>query len=721
MHYSAAFQLPFLVVSYSAITVVFALILACVAATIALALFFRARQQWQESFWKRCVCSLFLAAAVCGMHYLGLGGTSYRVQRGVNSEVLRQNTQNTRLIIAISVMCAAIIVLSLLLAILDFRTRVQMKAKAKNIVLASVAFDENGKILVKPDGTIPMQIMQTDANLQGLIGLLDPRMSSFQWLYQMSFCWSSAVVPYVPRILKAKAAKGTFADPAVVAAGSGKEALEKWSFRARFIEAAVLLAHSLDLSVDSIGVLFDRVLTTGTKVFQPQEEAEKFTPRRTDDESSIHGITMKLGASEGVMCFLAREIGKGKPASADMGGDQSKQIDTIDYYLERGWRLAETRFFSKLLADHMGVSKVEMDVYLNACKTYAKRGTQPVVQEGGVYLGMFGVRPTIGDDPNIDVLVYNFARHQIPAYRLPDIQMPLNGRCKNWLAEAAGMTMGELLDKCNDGLAAAETASRMSTASVDDTEVFFDFLAALAVSLESLTTALRVWPTVSYLARLYPELIELPCSETDDKRPAQMIMLSCILPAPEAKLSPVQTRASGIQVPNLNDSRREWDKPPAPFVYTPWNLFCRSQTMILRGGLADQVSKSLSQEIGRMYTAPAADLAAEIAMEDKGAVNPFSDGSGGGLLSANTRRHLRRPQELRSNSSTDEKSISERDSISTLQTGQRKKASPEQAIRGAIGNFVGGKNQQIAEEDEEMQDLGTTTGAYASVRARADK
>ncbi len=61
-------------------------------------------------------------------------------------------------------MCGAIILISILLAIADYRTRVQMKAKAKNIVLASVAFDDNGKILVKPDGTIPMQIMQTDTD-----------------------------------------------------------------------------------------------------------------------------------------------------------------------------------------------------------------------------------------------------------------------------------------------------------------------------------------------------------------------------------------------------------------------------------------------------------------------------------------------------------------------------------------------------------------------------
>lgn len=67
------------------------------------------------------------------------------------------------LTIAISVMCGVIIFVSLLLAALDLRTRIQMKATSKNIVLASVTFDDSGKILVKPDGTIPMQIMQTDA------------------------------------------------------------------------------------------------------------------------------------------------------------------------------------------------------------------------------------------------------------------------------------------------------------------------------------------------------------------------------------------------------------------------------------------------------------------------------------------------------------------------------------------------------------------------------
>lgn len=49
-----------------AVTVVFSLILAVVAATVALFLFFRLRAQWQDSWWKRGLCALILATAVCG-------------------------------------------------------------------------------------------------------------------------------------------------------------------------------------------------------------------------------------------------------------------------------------------------------------------------------------------------------------------------------------------------------------------------------------------------------------------------------------------------------------------------------------------------------------------------------------------------------------------------------------------------------------------------------
>lgn len=45
---------------------VFAIVIACLAAVVALFAFFTFRAQWEDSFWKRCLCSLVLTTAVCG-------------------------------------------------------------------------------------------------------------------------------------------------------------------------------------------------------------------------------------------------------------------------------------------------------------------------------------------------------------------------------------------------------------------------------------------------------------------------------------------------------------------------------------------------------------------------------------------------------------------------------------------------------------------------------
>jgi hypothetical protein len=724
MHYSASFQLPYLTVSYSAVTVVFAAILACVASTAALALFFRARVQWQDSFWKRGLCSLFLASAVCGMHYLGLGGTSYMAKSGIDPNLLSSgDVQSTKLIIAISVMCGVIILIAIILALIDYRTRRDLKAKAKQVVLASVAFDEHGKILVKADGTIPMQVMQVDTDFKNITAQFDPRMSTFQWLYQLSFCWTNSVTPYVPRITAAASqrGKGTFQEPSMIDKKSNA------AFRGRFVEAAVQLAHSLDLSVDSIGVLFDRVLQTGTKAITP-EEVEKMGYPYPADEESVHGITLRLGTSEGVMVFLAREIGKGKPKSADFPNRQiqagAPETDTVQHYLENGWRLAETRFFSKSLADAMGVNKPEMDIFLSACKTYAKRGTQPVVQEGGVYLGLFGVRPTGSHDGGLDVLVYNFARHQIPAYRLPDVSTPLSASCSRFIEECANATLADILNRCNDTLARAEGSDAGSFKSRPDSEeddVFYDFLAALAVSLESLSTACRCWPDLPYLAKLHPTLLELPCSDFDDKRPATMLMMNVILPAPEARLTPVQTRASGIQVPGLDSNRRAEDRPPSPFVYTPWNLFARAQTMILRGGVYRDIAKSYAQELSRLYPAQARDVLAELDAADKAPMSPTSPTDPGNPFTDvpqlnNSRRNKgRRPSTTGAITHLDE--IEKLDSNATLQDppAGRKSRPTTSAEPGTLRGPFGKEN-----EVPRLAPGAKGPPIYAGVRNRAD-
>jgi len=248
------------------------------------------------------------------------------------------------------------------------------------------------------------------ADPQRVLAELDPRQPTFQWLYQLSFNWH-LVRPFVPRISQAVAdrGRGNIKNPEKTSASTW----ETTAFRGRFLEASVLLAQQLGLSVEALGNLFDRVLTTGTRVHLDEDKGEKTGTR--DDESSIHGITLKLQTSEGVLLFLVREISGAKPLSYDYPNQDHGEIqsfDTIEYWHQRGFRLTDTRFYARTLADHMGVSKSEMDVFLGACKTYARRGIRPVVQTGGTYLGLFAVRPSNALH-GLDVLVYNFARHQV--------------------------------------------------------------------------------------------------------------------------------------------------------------------------------------------------------------------------------------------------------------------------------------------------------------------
>ncbi|WVO13480.1 hypothetical protein L204_101100 [Cryptococcus depauperatus] len=311
-----------------------------------------------------------------------------------------------------------------------------------------------------------------------------------------------------------------------------------------------------------------------------------------------------IGARDGVMLFLVREIDAGHPAAwdrPDADRAQLRSVDSVEHYTSRGYRMAETRFFSATLADRFAVSKAEMDVFLSACKTYAKRGTRPVVQPTGAYLGLFGVRPT----HNLDVLVYNFARHQIPAYRLPDVAYPLAPAVKAYVRELAHAPMDEVLARCRQG----------------GDEVVVDFLAALCAAMEALTTALRCWPTLPHLATLSPEILDIPAD--GDGSGAQMVVLEVVLPAPDGRLTPVQSRASGVQAPDVS-GRDAGDKPPAPFVYTPFSLFAKSQDMLLRARACADFERSARGDLGRVYPLVPVDVAGE-----RGE-NPFGGGGRSG-------------------------------------------------------------------------------------------
>ncbi|KAL8751552.1 MAG: hypothetical protein Q9199_006338 [Rusavskia elegans] len=152
MHYLGQGGIANYYVSYSWPYVLGSAFIAVTAATIALGVFFYLKHNWIKNWWKRALCAALLAAAVSGMHWVATVGTTYRLRRESRkaSGLGRQGT-------VIIVLCLALgcCITLMTFAVIGQRVRSRSANQAQQVVLASVIFDTEGKLLVNPEGTLP--------------------------------------------------------------------------------------------------------------------------------------------------------------------------------------------------------------------------------------------------------------------------------------------------------------------------------------------------------------------------------------------------------------------------------------------------------------------------------------------------------------------------------------------------------------------------------------
>lgn len=104
-----------------------------------------------------------------------------------------------------------------------------------------------------------------------------------------------------------------------------------------------------------------------------------------------------------------------------------------------------------------------------------------------------------------------------------------------------------------------------------------------------------LWPNINDIARLSPEILNVPSSEGFE--PAQLIVLEVVLPKTIYGASEEVGKESA-EMQEVTSVRRKQpaivNEPPAPFTFTPFSLFSSAQTMMIRGqaseGFARQVS-----------------------------------------------------------------------------------------------------------------------------------
>ena len=365
------------------------------------------------------------------------------------------------------------------------------------------------------------------------------------------------------------------------------------SFRDRFVESALLLAHELGLPYHSIGLLFDKTIRTGRRALETgsygTEDLEE-SKSTGDDDVSVYSVPYITHTQEGAMLVLVREV-------SGVGHD------TVENYLGKGYRFSEIRFLYSVIAQKLGMDRMEASGLLKELKVYAKRGSKPLVQPGGVYVSLFAARPSQVTQNERDILVYGFSRHQIPAYRLPDIE-ELTPHIRQWIAESAGKSVEYVRNKAftealsynHDGqfhetlMTVLNEESSLDSVFDTKTELAV-FQTSLFVAIDAMCLALKDLSQMAELGKLSMEIVDTPSSVDDTTRPAHTILFHATVPAMTASSSHDEL---------IPDYGTNFSTVPT-FVFTPYTLFSKAQTALLRGKGSKHFTRDVQLELSKRY------------------------------------------------------------------------------------------------------------------------
>ncbi|QIW96988.1 hypothetical protein AMS68_002506 [Peltaster fructicola] len=362
-----------------------------------LVLFYTWRDKWISALWKRVPCAVFLAGGVSAMHFTATVGCKYRLKSLAQPGALQQT--DVQVIIA-SALCgtAALITLG---AVTLTRYRIWLRRqKAKKIMLLCVAFDENDRMLVTTEGVLPAYEISDKYNAANFSETFDTAHTVFHWCFRVSFNWSS-VAELISRmkvhVAKYKSEQSQEAPRPASSASSTVYDPSSFSdynviFREQFCIAASNLATLLHLPLDKIGVLYDKIIETGTWAAD-----EWRAPRNLNDiEMNLHKPVV---FGRGQALVLVSHV------SASMN----------DKLLNAGYKFATFQNVGRTIAESLQIPIEVVEAYYNDMRRYITNLRS--LERRGTWLGFFAAVP-LPHNRGFEVAVSRFDQNQ-----LPDVQI----------------------------------------------------------------------------------------------------------------------------------------------------------------------------------------------------------------------------------------------------------------------------------------------------------
>lgn len=456
MHYLAQAGIANYTNLYHPAYVVGSATVAVIASIAALGTFFYLRAAWTDSWWKRLLCALLLSAGVSGMHWLGTVGTEYKLKDVGSSPTDKLSRGAT--VVVVLVLSISTCILLLTIAIIARSQVLQNADKAKQIVLASATFDYSGRIMVKPEGSLPSQTITdsyTEDSLEEIFGVSH---EAFRWIFCVTHNWPAVadLIPGMRSHMRAMTAQETNDHDAQFMKAGNMDIKNdfSWDFKKLFCVAAQDLAEQIHESLTDIGVLYDDIMNTGTT---ESKRASRLSFLSSKDGTSPD---VELGKTDfsfgrGQLLFVVRLANKVEAARLQASG----------------FRFADVQTIADSMARRMQVAREELLTYIEGMREYSK---QDRVIEPGLHTACFAIRPSVVR--SFDILVRKTATNLLPSIpmQLDDLepsQLDLLRHMGGWTAVA-----------CLAWLSGQRSVTRGSERIF--VSKFFDSLSALAAHIE---------------------------------------------------------------------------------------------------------------------------------------------------------------------------------------------------------------------------------------------
>ncbi|KAJ9123345.1 hypothetical protein QFC22_001544 [Naganishia vaughanmartiniae] len=608
MHYIGQVSISNIgLIRYSMGTIVGSVFIACVAVIIGLYIMFivmrpKLKHGWITKVGVACV----LASAVCAMHYTAMCGAEYGLWKGERpGAAFRFNTQ--RLIIGLVSSLAFVACLSIFGFTIFARFRIAAHRRGRRrVVVATMIYDNEGRLLVASDGVIPMceiahlygdsrkssfgrsQRSNSTATWESgsdISSILDVDLSvshpTFIAALRSTWAWRQAgVYPAGPGNAIPRNQPGDFtrASDDLNHAGSTARRISVLSiaesasypgasdssrplamnvarFLDRFQYAVAQLANTVigsEQSVRRLGVLYDRILTTG-------------------HVRLLTGEGRRYATTSGQLIFLVRRV---------TTAHEKSQL------LARNYLFADISSVAAVMADVLAVPVEDFIDVMEDQQTFCDYGMTSTAKIGKVYVAASIIRPTTFD--GIHICVERHRRHQLPMRELCKVY-PVHSAVRSHISHSSSTStdngVSGSIEEIGEALAGLEG------------QTLFDMIAPKNMLLEEeslipedpSTAKLRV----SVVNAMIP-LLDMICTSKEMARMLPRLQITPYL-VPITPPIAVAIKAGVAQIPEIQSAAQmAWmiyfqavlsaDDDYPDLDWEPWTLFKAQSECVARDG-----------------------------------------------------------------------------------------------------------------------------------------